>query len=67
MGHWGTQRKAKLAQFIAPFGIAVYSQRLGQRWAEATFSVRRQGKPIGSADAWIAATALELRAPLSFP
>jgi hypothetical protein len=37
-GFWGTQRKAKLAQFIAPFGIAVYSQRLGQRWAEATFS-----------------------------
>ncbi len=64
VGHWGTQRKAKLAQFIAPFGIAVYSQRLGQRWAEATFSARRQGKPIGSADAWIAATALELRAPL---
>lgn len=64
VGHWGAQRKAKLAQFIVPFGIAVYSQRLGQRWAEATFSVRRQGKPIGSADAWIAATALELRAPL---
>lgn len=46
VGHWGAQRKAKLAQFIAPFGIAVYSQRLGQRWAEATFSARRQGKPI---------------------
>lgn len=61
VGHWGTQRKAKLAQFIDPFGV---SQRLGQRWAEATFSARRQGKPIGSADAWIAAAALELQAPL---
>lgn len=64
VNHWGTQRKAKLARFITPFGVVVYSRRLGQRWAEATFSARCQGKPIGSADAWIAAAALELRAPL---
>ena len=64
VGQWGSQRKARLAEFIAHFGVVAYSQRLGQQWAEATFSARRQGKPIGSADAWIAATALELQTPL---
>jgi predicted nucleic acid-binding protein len=40
------------------------SRELCRKWAEVTFAARRQGQPIQTADAWIAASALLYQAPL---
>ena len=44
--------------------ILYATNTLCDRWAEATDSARRAGRPIASADAWIAATALQQGVPL---
>jgi predicted nucleic acid-binding protein len=34
------------------------------KWAEVAFAARRKGRPIQTADAWIAASALHYHVPL---
>jgi len=40
------------------------SRELCAKWAEVSWEARRKGRPIQTADAWIAATALYYRVPL---
>ena len=57
--NWGASREKKLKEFLRDF-IVLYSTRsLCLKWAEAVYSARRNGKPIQTADAWVAATALQ--------
>jgi predicted nucleic acid-binding protein len=44
--------------------IQPYTRGLGQQWAEVMVNAQRMGRPIGVADAWIAATALHFNVPL---
>ena len=37
----------------------------GRLWAEVSFAAKRKGRPIQTADAWIAASALHYRVPLT--
>ncbi len=61
---WGEKRKQKLADFLKDF-IVIYSDRaLCLKWAETMQSAKRNGRPIQTADAWIAATALLHDIPL---
>ena len=62
--NWGQARQARMATFLEQFVIVVADRALCRRWAEAGDQARRNGRPIQTADAWIAATALALGVPL---
>lgn len=61
---WGPRRREQLKAYLQHYVIEGSSDVLSLRWAEAMESGRRNGRPIAAADAWIAATALYLDAPL---
>jgi predicted nucleic acid-binding protein len=62
--NWGTDRRFRFEAFVARFVVHPSSRELGQLWAQVNVTMRRLGRPIGVADAWIAATALFLDLPL---
>ena len=47
-----------MAEFIQQFIVSPFNRSLCLRWAEAMCSARRNGRPIQTADGWVAATAL---------
>src|SRR5688572_5822021 len=57
---WGANRKQQLEAYLRDYVVYGYDRALCQRWAEVTFLARRAGRPIQTADAWIAATALSV-------
>jgi len=61
---WGTRRRQHLESRLKRYIVEHTSDALSLRWAEAMDSARRNGRPIGAADAWVAATALHLGVPL---
>lgn len=61
---WGERRREHLESRIQNCIILHSSDTLSLRWAEAMESARRNGHPISAADAWIAATAMHIDAPL---
>lgn len=61
---WGQRRRARLETFLGGFAQVPQTPRITHRWAEVTVGAERAGGPIGAADAWIAASALELGVPL---
>lgn len=61
---WGPATVARLNHFISPFTVVPPDRQLCRLWAEVTVACRRAGRPIDSTDAWIAATTLQLGAPL---
>lgn len=62
--NWGAARRRELEQYLARYVILYANDALCARWAEVTDSARRNGRPIGAADAWVAATALQQGVPL---
>jgi tRNA(fMet)-specific endonuclease VapC len=62
--NWAARRRQQLEQHLRRYIVAHSSPALCRRWAEVMDDARRSGRPIGSADAWIAATALLLDVPL---
>ncbi len=62
--NWGEKRREHLESRLGKYVVERSSRALSLRWAEAMESARRNGRPIAAADAWIAATALHLGAPL---
>jgi len=61
---WGETKRRNLATFLQRYIIAYSDRALCRKWAEAVYSARRNGRPIRTADAWIAATALLYGIPL---
>ena len=61
---WGEAKRAKLRTFLQKYLISFGDRALCVKWAEAVVSAHRNGRPIGAADAWIAATALLHGIPL---
>jgi predicted nucleic acid-binding protein len=61
---WGTRRKQRLASHVRRCTLLKADEHLCRRWAEVTAKCRRAGRPIDTADAWIAATAIEFSLPL---
>ena len=61
---WGERRREHLESRLQRYIIEHSSDALSVRWAQAMNSARRNGRPIASADAWVAATALHLNVPL---
>jgi tRNA(fMet)-specific endonuclease VapC len=61
---WGEARKARMEQHLRRFVLYPFDRDLCLKWAEVADSARRSGRPIQTADAWIAATALLAGVPL---
>jgi tRNA(fMet)-specific endonuclease VapC len=62
--NWGPSRMAALEQHLRNFVLHPFDRALCRRWAEVMDGARRLGRPIQTADAWIASTALQLAVPL---
>jgi predicted nucleic acid-binding protein len=62
--NWGTARGQRLERYLQRYQVVYATDALCEYWAEATDSARRKGRPVGAADAWIAATALLQNVPL---
>lgn len=61
---WGKKRQAKLYAHLRKFAVYPFDAALCQTWAEVTTCAEGNGRPIETADAWIAATALHHGIPL---
>ncbi len=62
--NWGARRRQDLLAYLRRYLVEHSSPELCRRWAEATDSARRAGRPILTGDAWVAATALSYGVPL---
>ena len=62
--NWGISRRTALEDFLETFDILVYSDRLATHWAEIMLDAQRAGRRLEAGDAWIAAAAKLLHAPL---
>ena len=60
----GARRRAALNSHIQQFVVQPYDGALCLRWAEVMVSAERRGRAMSHADAWQAATALQLAVPL---
>lgn len=61
---WGARRKQQLEHYLRRYIVQDSSPALGRRWAEVVDGARRCDRPVATADAWVAATALLLDVPL---
>ncbi len=61
---WGAARKAHMEQHLRRYVVYPYDRALCLKWAEVKRLTRRQGRPLQTTDAWIAAMALVLGVPL---
>lgn len=61
---WGSRRKLELAEHLTHYTVLPVSRELCLKWAEVSFAAKRKGRPIQTADAWIAASALHYQVPL---
>ncbi|MGA3326848.1 MAG: PIN domain-containing protein [Terriglobia bacterium] len=62
--HWGFRKISLLEKYLSRFSVCYPDDRLCSGWAEVKHESNRGGHPIASQDAWIAATARYLDAPL---
>jgi toxin FitB len=61
---WGVARRSRLDEFVADCVVRYPDSALCDAWASLVPTARRGGRQIGQHDAWIAATALQINAPL---
>jgi tRNA(fMet)-specific endonuclease VapC len=61
---WGPRKCAVLEAYLADFSVLHSDNLLCSTWAAVRNESMQKGRPISSAGAWIAATALVLSAPL---
>jgi predicted nucleic acid-binding protein len=62
--NWGPRKCAVLEAYLADFSVLHSDSLLCSTWAAVRNESTQKGRPISSADAWIAATALLLSVPL---
>lgn len=62
---WGARRRLLLEQFMRGFELFYADNDLCTVWARIRADARAAGRPMSPQDAWIAATALALDAPLA--
>ncbi len=62
--NWGTGRRLELAQHLTNYTVLPVNRGLCVQWAEISVAARKRGRPIQTADAWIAASALYYQVPL---
>jgi predicted nucleic acid-binding protein len=62
--NWGQRTRDRLKLFLARYAVYYPDRDLCEVWGVIMAAARGAGRPIGVADAWIAATALFYRVPL---
>ena len=62
--NWGQRKRDVLETYLADFAVLHSDSLLCSTWAAIRNESTRKGRQMSSADAWIAATALVLAAPL---
>jgi tRNA(fMet)-specific endonuclease VapC len=62
---WGGRRRVLLEQFMQRFELVYADNDLCTVWARLRADARAAGRALSPQDAWIAATALALDAPLA--
>lgn len=62
--NWGPRRRAVLEAYLGDFLVLHSDNLLCSTWAAVRNESTQKGRPTSSADAWIAATALDLSVPL---
>jgi predicted nucleic acid-binding protein len=63
--NWGQRTRDRLERFLLGFAVQYPDRVLCGLWGTVMAAARRAGRPIGPADAWIAATALRYGVPLA--
>jgi len=63
--NWGPTRMQSLQQEIGRYRVINSNDAISAAWADIMHRGRRDGTPIGVADAWIAATAIASSMPLA--
>jgi tRNA(fMet)-specific endonuclease VapC len=61
---WGPRRRADLDAFLRRFVVIPYDYELARVWAWVCVEAERAGRRLETADAWIAATAVQRRVTL---
>jgi len=61
---WSEARKGRMRRVLARFTPIAAEGETARIWAQIRVHCERKGRPIGFADAWIAATAMQLNVPL---
>jgi predicted nucleic acid-binding protein len=61
----GLRRRDLLEQYSHGFAIAYANDSMCTEWAKLRASARAMGRAVSIQDAWIAASALDLKAPLA--
>jgi tRNA(fMet)-specific endonuclease VapC len=62
--NWGEPRRSRMREHLRNFVTYPFELPLCRKWAEVTAAARANGRQIGCADAWIAATAVLHDIPL---
>lgn len=62
--NWGERRKRNFKEFLKDYLVIYPDEKLCEIWADIKSYARRKGKPIETADAWVAAVALMFDVPL---
>jgi tRNA(fMet)-specific endonuclease VapC len=62
--NWGKAKSSKFEELLSDFGVIHSDEKLCDLWAKITNDSAKKGKPISTADAWVAAVALMFDIPL---
>jgi tRNA(fMet)-specific endonuclease VapC len=62
--NWGRTKRRQMEEFLKQFVVSPFNRDLCLNWARAMHSARQNGRPIQTADGWVAATALLHGIPL---
>lgn len=62
--NWGEAKNEKFEKLLSDFGVVYADEELCNLWAAITNDGFKKGRPIATADAWVAAVALMFDIPL---
>jgi tRNA(fMet)-specific endonuclease VapC len=64
LSNWGDSRRQALEEFLRQFVVAPFSDAVASEWARIRVEGKKAGARLEVGDAWVAATAASLGAPL---
>jgi predicted nucleic acid-binding protein len=56
--YWGRAKNEKFEEFLSDFGVIYADEEICNLWAKITSDGLKKGRPVATADAWVAAVAL---------
>jgi predicted nucleic acid-binding protein len=65
IARWGAARVERLRERLTKYVVLPYDYEVCRLWGEIRARRKAQGREIGHADAWVAATALRFACPLA--